>query len=287
MDMKKIILFIAVFFISTVWSATPVINLINLYNDNDGQQTYPTTTLTGNDYMTVWFQIRDDDGFTNIDTIDVIFWDSNYSSVTDANSDAYHAQYKYYRKYADWSLIGPFSWDIKEICSSGPSSTVSNTFNQNFILVFRPSSQAKEESAQDWRIAVVVKDNDGNATNKSFSCNLVQIANNETAGSGGVFFAAPNPVKMSESDATIHFYYEPGFSDACSVTLEIYTIYGELVKTLLKDQSFSVNQTLSETWDGKNGSNLLVASGIYSAVLTIKYSSGQDEKQYFQFALYK
>ena len=64
----------------------------------------------------------------------------------------------------------------------------------------------------------------------------------------------PNPFNLS---TTISFYL-PGKSD---VSLSIYNILGEKVKTLVNGNLDAGNHTV--TWDGKNESGSVVASGIY------------------------
>lgn len=285
--MKKILILIFILGITVLYSATPQITLLQLFNDNDGQKTNPATALTGNDEMTLWFQVKDFDGFTNIETIDVIFWDSNHSSLTDVNSDEFHAQYKYYNEFSDWSLIGPFSWAISKEYSTGPAVGIAASNEQNFTLVFKPGAKAVEEYNPDWKITIVVKDHDGNQTNMTKSYSLTQIDTSSSVGSGGVFYIAPNPFKFTDSNSLLHLYYEPGFSANCTVSLEIFTISGDPVKTIFSDKHYSAGQTLSETWNCQNGVNVSVASGIYTAVLSIKYESGEPEKQYFKFAIYK
>jgi len=285
--MKKILILIFILGINVLYSATPQITLLQLFNDNDGQKTNPAIALTGNDEMTLWFQVKDHDGFTNIENIDVVFWDSNHSAVTDANSDEFHAQYKYYNEFSDWSLIGPFSWSINEEYSTGPAVGTASSNEQNFTLVFKPGAKAIEEYNKDWKITVLVKDHDGNQTNFTKAYSLNQIETSSSAGSGGVFYIAPNPLKFIDDSTLLHLYYEPGFSSACTVTLEIFTISGNLVKTIFSDKHYSAGETLAETWNCQNGVNVSVASGIYTAVLSVKYESGQTEKKYFKFAIYK
>jgi flagellar hook assembly protein FlgD len=71
------------------------------------------------------------------------------------------------------------------------------------------------------------------------------------------------------------------------VDLQIFTIYGELVKNIAMGKSFLADETLNLEWDGNNGSGKQVASGIYTAIMNVKYASSQKERLVFNFAVYK
>jgi hypothetical protein len=273
----------------SVQAVTPVINFTGLYNDITGSHTSLVADqfLQGGNTMTLGFQIKDLSGFSNLSYVLVTIFDATNSTLTNLNSDAYHATYKYYRSDESWNILGPSSWGIERLYSTVTKKTTTAT-NVDVNLVFSIGSSAVEETAVPaWHINIGAVDNSGNTTNIFTSWYLVQNSPILHSGQGGAgLFAAPNPVNLSV-DKNVTFLYSPGTTKSWTADLRIYTIYGELVKVVFQGKSFTAGSSLSETWNGKNGAGNQVASGLYSAILDVKYSNGQTEKSTFNFAVYR
>ncbi len=287
--MKKIILIIALLAMP-LFAVVPSVQLVGLYMDDHGNPPItPTTgTLTGNDPMTLWFKVNTPSGYTNISRIAVTMWDDGAgSSFSDINSEN-HATFIYYCNTGDWSLLsGSYSWNLNKFYSSSVLNTNTSTNIQNFKLVFTPGKLAQTEVTTNWKIHICVSNNNNESSNiqRAYKLTPVTSAGSNQYG-GGVLFASPNPLNLGLGQ-TIKFSYSKTFGTDCTLTLQVFTIYGDLVKTLAQDKAFTGDMTLGIEWDGKNGVGRQVASGIYTAVLGINYSGEHKEKQVFNFAVYK
>jgi flagellar hook assembly protein FlgD len=156
-----------------------------------------------------------------------------------------------------------------------------------FVLVFKAGNQAKEETYfPRWTIAVIASNLSGGAT--TYPTNFYLKLSQSTARVAGSSLRGDhNPFTISQ-DETMAFVYQA--SSDTEVTLKIYTIYGEPVKTLIDNKPVQNGVTYDGTtnpnwkWDGKNGANREVSSGIYTAILTAKDGSQPPP---FNFVVYK
>ncbi|MBU1076104.1 MAG: hypothetical protein KKH98_02345 [Spirochaetes bacterium] len=89
------------------------------------------------------------------------------------------------------------------------------------------------------------------------------------------FYGAPAPLKKDYNDSTIRFYYK--IQKNCTVSLKIYDTNYNLIKNISTDKHYSAGDNLNETWDGKNGNNIQVMSGVYIAILKVENSDGSKE----------
>ncbi len=98
-----------------------------------------------------------------------------------------------------------------------------------------------------------------------------------TLGLGGLAGTAsnyPNPFEPNEGATTFAFHLsEPG-----RVTIEIFTIMGNRVSTIVNDAQRPAGPNSTDTWDGKNESGRTVASGTYLCQITVTYDSGRTER---------
>lgn len=82
-----------------------------------------------------------------------------------------------------------------------------------------------------------------------------------------ITYVYPSPYNPANGVATFR-YKIPGTGQTIKVSLKIYTITGELVRTLIDDESKTDgDDTYQTTWNGKNDSGENVASGVYIYVL--------------------
>jgi hypothetical protein len=91
---------------------------------------------------------------------------------------------------------------------------------------------------------------------------------------GGSFTNYPNPFMPNEGEKTRIAYVLPG--DA-RVDIDIFTITGGLVRTVVDNSFRNAGPHQDDTWDGYNGSGLMVVSGTYFCRITVRYSSGDEE----------
>ena len=91
---------------------------------------------------------------------------------------------------------------------------------------------------------------------------------------GGSFTNYPNPFNPARGEETTI-----GFSltrDAY-VSIEIYTITGEFIKTIAHDEFRSAGTYQSDVWRGRNDTGLNVIPGTYFCRIHVKYDSGNEE----------
>jgi hypothetical protein len=74
----------------------------------------------------------------------------------------------------------------------------------------------------------------------------------------------PNPCSLSEGKKVKILYKSPSFSnESFPLYMKIYTISGELVKTLINGEEKPTGWVYNTEWDGKNDLGELVARGLY------------------------
>lgn len=83
----------------------------------------------------------------------------------------------------------------------------------------------------------------------------------------------PNPFIPSERPTTIGFV----LTNDAHVDIELFTITGDLVKTIVVNDFRSAGVHQSDTWDGRNEGGRDVAPGTYYCRITAHYSSGGSE----------
>ena len=256
-----------------------------LYNDKHGSASgSPVDTITANQAQTLIFKIKDPSGYDSLELIKIVVWNTNFATLATNNSDQYKAEYIFYPKTGVWAqLPGSPSWDLQETFCSAPATTNTSTNLMRFALVFEAGDKAQVDTAvKSWRITVSASNLGGGVTSSSTNLFLKFIAD-YTGLAGSSLLGVRSPFIISEYK-TMDFFYQA--NDNADITLIIYTIYGEPVKTLIDNMAVVNGQTVTIDWDGKNGVGRTVASGIYSAILT---SQGDGGKQtlVFNFAVYK
>ena len=81
---------------------------------------------------------------------------------------------------------------------------------------------------------------------------------------GGMIKFLHTRMRVSDLEGTIGFYRELGFelSEDAVVTLAVYDLTGQLVRTLISDR-FMAAGSYESLWDGRNEAGLRVSSGVY------------------------
>jgi hypothetical protein len=93
-----------------------------------------------------------------------------------------------------------------------------------------------------------------------YNTTLVQVLDNSLAGSLRWY---PNPFAPGRESLTIDFT----ILDPAEATLKIYTLTGELVRTVADKQALAGQGRQVLSWDGRNGAGYLVNNGVYFGVL--------------------
>jgi hypothetical protein len=83
----------------------------------------------------------------------------------------------------------------------------------------------------------------------------------------------PNP--FSPADGPTRFIY--ALPEDGHVDLEIFTITGEAVVTLARDEAQTAGVRQDKTWDGTNDLGQPVLPGVYISRITVNYASGRNE----------
>jgi len=91
---------------------------------------------------------------------------------------------------------------------------------------------------------------------------------------GESFTNYPNPFRPNSGEKTTIGYVLP---EDAHVTIELYTITGELVKTVVDNAFRSAGAHQDDRWNGVNGVGLDVITGTYFCRISAKYSSGREE----------
>ncbi|GJM45190.1 MAG: hypothetical protein DHS20C21_20320 [Gemmatimonadota bacterium] len=84
----------------------------------------------------------------------------------------------------------------------------------------------------------------------------------------------PNPFAAGREDTQIAFYLER----AGQVSLKVYTLRGEPVRTLLNGASLGAGLHQDTTWDGRNGRGTVVLNGVYLAEISVKFDDGSGDR---------
>jgi hypothetical protein len=88
----------------------------------------------------------------------------------------------------------------------------------------------------------------------------------------GSFSNYPNPFVPARGPTRITFNLsEPSF-----VTLEVYTVLGDLVERILDGERLSAGLHQDATWDGRNGRDEPVLNGVYYLVLRVNGTGGEQ-----------
>jgi len=84
----------------------------------------------------------------------------------------------------------------------------------------------------------------------------------------------PNPFAAGRDLTTIAFYLQkPG-----AVSMKVYTLRGEVVRTLLNGEPLGTGLHQDLTWDGRNGRGNVVANGTYVAEIAVQWDDGSTER---------
>jgi hypothetical protein len=84
----------------------------------------------------------------------------------------------------------------------------------------------------------------------------------------------PNPFPAGRGTTRITFFLE----EPSTVSLQLYTLWGAKVKTLIDHAQLSPGLYQDREWDGLNGSGDVVANGVYYLVLEVNPASGGEHK---------
>jgi hypothetical protein len=95
-----------------------------------------------------------------------------------------------------------------------------------------------------------------------------------TANLASSFTNYPNPFPAGRGATRITFFLE----EPSMVSLELYTLWGAKVKTLIDNAQLSPGLYQDNEWDGLNGSGDVVANGVYYLVLNVSPGSGGEHK---------
>lgn len=265
--------------VSLVWKG--------LYEGQEAANTLSDTLLLGNAWMTLVFQAGDSDGWNDINLVRVRF--RHATAATDTYNDNF-AEFKFYPQDRHWSCLGPVSWNLNPLLSSGPDPSSTATSNHSLVLVFKPSPFATPTgTALDWRITVTVSD--GTTTSNIVRyAGLRQIPPTSAPGQAALK-AWPNPYRPSQGPLNLAFLSP--FPEACTVDLDIFTVSGEPVRSLLRQRAFNQGEEIGPgpgqipvIWDGKNDQGLPVVSGPYIARIRIRYAASKRSESFsFIFAV--
>jgi len=104
-----------------------------------------------------------------------------------------------------------------------------------------------------------------------------------------LLYGAPSPFIVYDNSSQIRFYCK--FNKACEATLKIYDTNYSLVTEFDPKHYNPDNENqkyLDVTWNGRNGKNgtgILVASGVYIAHLKVQNVDGSSDEDTFPFAV--
>jgi hypothetical protein len=84
----------------------------------------------------------------------------------------------------------------------------------------------------------------------------------------------PNPFNPSTNEETRILFVLP---EAANVSIEVFSITGELVKTIAAGDARDAGQCDSDIWSGRNNHEVGVIPGAYFCKIIAKYSSGAEE----------
>ncbi|MCA9751977.1 MAG: DUF11 domain-containing protein, partial [Gemmatimonadetes bacterium] len=84
----------------------------------------------------------------------------------------------------------------------------------------------------------------------------------------------PNPFAAGRQNTTLAFYLQ----EPATVTLTLYTLRGQTVRTILAGVPLGAGLHQDATWDGRNGRGDTVANGTYLARIQVSYESGGSDE---------
>ena len=154
------------------------------------------------------------------------------------------------------------------------SANVDTTFEHKGIEI---SDNSSHQVTPDWdnleSIPIFI-DEDMNGTFEDTIYVENQFSEGETPSTGDALnneniYIYPNPFNPDIEVGTIRY----SLAEDGEVTIKIYDIGGNLVRTLIEDESQSATDEQSVAWDGKNDKGDVVANGVYFYV--IDSSSGE------------
>jgi hypothetical protein len=90
----------------------------------------------------------------------------------------------------------------------------------------------------------------------------------------GSYANFPNPFAAGREATTFVF----SLRDEATVTLQIMTVRGEKVMTLVSSESRAAGLYQEDVWDGLNGRGVTVRNGVYVAELIAKYVDGTSDR---------
>ena len=151
------------------------------------------------------------------------------------------------------------------------SETIDTTFEHKNITLQKNSIQIVSPDLDNFDHIPIYIDEDMNG---SIDDTLYVSNQYYTPSTGGSLndkniYIYPNPFNPIEQDGTIRY----SLTEDGEVTIKIYDIGGNLVRTLIDDESQSAVDEQSVAWDGKNDKGDVVANGVYFYV--IDSSSGE------------
>lgn len=83
----------------------------------------------------------------------------------------------------------------------------------------------------------------------------------------------PNPFAAGREGTTLVFY----LPRSGRVSLKLWTLRGEEVRTLLESAPLAAGLHQDESWDGRNGRGEVVRNGVYLAEIAVSYDDGTSE----------
>ena len=83
-------------------------------------------------------------------------------------------------------------------------------------------------------------------------------------------YSYPNPADLNKYQVTIEFNLDRN----AKISVQIYTILGELVKSLAEDEFFLKGFEYKKYWDGTNDIGLKVVNGVYLIKVEMKPVDG-------------
>jgi len=120
------------------------------------------------------------------------------------------------------------------------------------------------QGGDEYFFAVTAYDKFGN---ESFFSNEVAIdlsnLANQNLSATETCYNFPNPFNPRKEKTFIRFF----LSQAAYVTINIYDVNGEHIRTIIDKQYNSIGEHTDDSWDGRDANGLYVQNGIYYAVI--------------------
>ena len=142
------------------------------------------------------------------------------------------------------------------------------------IDVGNETSHLLSELPRDKTFYFVVTAYDTNGNESGFSKEVVLPAegSGEPSGDSSVeetldnVYNFPNPFRANGQSTTIRYY----LSESQPITISVFNLKGDLVKTILNEEMRLPGEILSEVWDGTNQDGRRVSPGLYYAQIKSK-----------------